>query len=379
VSVWKCGECDRIYGYELPVCTFCGGVLSAGGADYGEVLAVTEVLSPPTGHAEVPYWVALVGCTDSSRRLVKLDRYVDTGEIVGIGVDVRPALAVVGVIGTGVMGRGLTELLLIKGHRVVWCGRAQAGLGRAREKVFDRLSRVMDQTQIEHASGLLSTSTDLAALAACGVVIEAVVEDLGPKSKVLAAAEKAMRPDAVLATNTSGLSLDDLSRSLERPERFGALHFFNPATRMRLVETSVCASSAPETGDYLDGFAISLGKVPVRVAATPAFVVNRALMPLLNEAVRTLEEGVAPAQDIDAAIRLGLNHPMGPLALADLIGLDVVADIMDNLAQRTGDPTYAPRPMLRGLVEQGHFGRKTGRGFYDYAPKTAGPAAADGK
>ena len=153
---------------------------------------------------------------------------------------------------------------------------------------------------------------------------------------------------------------------LRRPERFGALHFFNPPNRMRLVETAVAPQTSAETSARLDEVALSLGKTPVRVAATPAFAVNRVLMPLLNEAVRELEEGVAPAESIDDAVRLGLNHPMGPLALADLIGLDVVLEIMGNLAERTGDETYEPRPMLRRLVAEGKLGRKTGEGFYVY-------------
>jgi 3-hydroxybutyryl-CoA dehydrogenase len=197
-------------------------------------------------------------------------------------------------------------------------------------------------------------------------VIEAVVEETESKKAALAAAEKHMRDDAVLATNTSGLSIEDLATALARPKNFGVLHFFNPATRMRLVETAIGTQTSPATAEFLDAFSRALGKIPVRVAAKPAFAVNRALMPLLNEAVRELEEGVAPAESIDEAVRLGLNHPMGPLALADLIGLDVVVDIMDNLAERTGDDTYAPRPKLRELVSAGKLGRKSGEGFYEY-------------
>jgi 3-hydroxybutyryl-CoA dehydrogenase len=187
------------------------------------------------------------------------------------------------------------------------------------------------------------------------------------KQAVLPGIEAAMRANTVLATNTSGLSLEDMAESLTRPEQFGALHFFNPPIRMKLVETAVCSKTSQETSAFLDTFAVSLGRVPIRVAATPAFAVNRALMPLLNEAVRELEDGVASAEDIDAAVRLGLNHPMGPLALCDLIGIDVVVNIMDNLVDRTGDESYAPRPLLRTMIEDGRLGRKTGTGFYDHS------------
>jgi 3-hydroxybutyryl-CoA dehydrogenase len=298
------------------------------------------------------------------------------GDEIAIAADERPVLAVIGILGTGVMGMSLTELLLIRGHRVVWVGRSEASFQRACTRVFDRLSRVMGDDEIAAASAALQTTVSYEALGSCDFVIEAVVEELAPKAAVLVAAESAMRDDAILATNTSGLSLDDLSAHLSRPEQFGGLHFFNPATRMRLVETTVCRRTSPATSEALDALAISLGKIPIRVAATPAFVVNRVLMPLLNEAAKAYEEGVAPADHIDEAVRLGLNHPMGPLALADLIGLDVVVNIMDNLVERTGDATYAARPILRELVSAGHLGRKTGRGFYDYAPSPSGALPA---
>ncbi len=186
------------------------------------------------------------------------------------------------------------------------------------------------------------------------------------KVETLKRIEPHMRPDALLVTNTSGLSLDALSSALERPQRFGALHFFNPVNRMRLVETSAASETSDQTAEELDRLSVALGKTPVRVKARPAFVVNRVLMPLINEAVRSLEEEAADAEHIDEAIRLGLNHPMGPLALADLVGLDVVVEIMENLVGQTGDAVYAPRESLTRLVAEGRLGRKTGSGFYSY-------------
>jgi 3-hydroxybutyryl-CoA dehydrogenase len=367
MSHWKCPSCARDYAYELERCTWCGVALGEIEPRSARVLAVTEVSVPSTGHEDVPYWCAFAEAEDGSKVIVKTDRAVSVGDTVGLRGEDAAALAVVGVLGTGTMGRSLAELLLGRGHRVVWCGRSEERLESARNKLIERLGRVMDEDQIADAEARLTTSADYAALASCDVVIEAVVEELESKKAALAAAEVYMRADAVLTTNTSGLSIDDLAMALMRPERFGVLHFFNPATRMRLVETAVGRATTQETAEFLDAFALSLGKTPVRVASTPAFAVNRALMPLLNEAVRELEEGVASAEAIDEAVRLGLNHPMGPLALADLIGLDVVVDIMENLAARTGDETYAPRPMLKGLVAAGKLGRKSGHGFYEYA------------
>jgi len=363
---FTCPQCERDYAYELERCTWCGVELVKHEPGSARIVAITEVRTGSVGHEDVPYWCALAQAADGSKAVVKLDHSASVGSMLSFGADEAVELSVVGILGTGTMGRGLAELLLGRGHRVVWCGRSEGRLAGAKSKLLDRLGRVMDESQITEAASRIITSTGYASLGDCDIVIEAVVEEMSAKKNVLVDAEAHMREDAVLATNTSGLSIDELATVLVRPESFGVLHFFNPATRMRLVETAVGAKTSAATGEYLDAFARSLGKTPVRVAAKPAFAVNRALMPLLNEAVRELEEGVAPAESIDEAIRLGLNHPMGPLALSDLIGLDVIVNIMDNLAERTGDETYAPRPTLRRLVAEGKLGRKTGEGFYDY-------------
>jgi 3-hydroxybutyryl-CoA dehydrogenase len=363
---WMCPACGRDYAYRLDLCTWCRVPLDECEPGTAQIIAVTEVMAPSVGHEDVPYWCAFVRAPDGAQAFVKLDHAALAGDTLSFDSVASAELAVVGVLGTGTMGRGLTELLVGRGHVVVWCGRSDDSMISAHAKLMERLGRVMDETEVAVVESRVETTSDYAALARCDVVIEAVVEELGAKKVALASAEARMRPGAILATNTSGLPIDELASALERPEDFGVLHFFNPATRMRLVETAVGSATSPATSEYLDDFSRSLGKIPVRVAAKPAFAVNRALMPLLNEAVRELEEGVAPAESIDEAIRLGLNHPMGPLALADLIGLDVVVKIMDNLADRTRDATYAPRPMLSRLVSEGKLGRKTGQGFYTY-------------
>jgi 3-hydroxybutyryl-CoA dehydrogenase len=332
----------------------------------GTVVAVTQVDVPSLGHEDVPYWCALVRDEDGSQVLIKRDTALNVGESVALAGVQAEDLSVVGVLGTGIMGRGLVELLLSRGHEVVWVSRSDEALAKGRARVAERLARVMDEDELEAVTSRLVTSAAPDVFVRCDVVIEAVIEELEPKAEALASAESAMRPDAVLATNTSGLPLDELAHHLLLPERFGALHFFNPPSRMRLVETSGCSATSPETLAFLDAFSSSLGKVPVRVAQRPAFVVNRVLMPLINEAIRSLEEGAASPEAIDEAVRLGLNHPMGPLALADLIGLDVVLSIMENLVERTGDLANEPRPMLRSLVHEGKLGRKTGEGFHRY-------------
>lgn len=361
-----CPSCSRTYSYDLMECTYCRVPLAEKASEEGRIVAVTMVNAPSIGHEDVPYWTALVESDEGVAEIIKFDTEVWVGDTVPMSGGAVVHLEAVGIVGTGVMGRGLVELFLARGHHVVWFGRNPERLEKARARALDRLARVMDEDQLAEAEARLLATTEYAGLGDCDVVIEAVAEDLPTKLEVLSKVEAVMRDNAVLATNTSGIPLDDLTGVLKRPQRFGGLHFFNPANRMRLVETSLAADTDESTSVFLDEFALSLGKTPVRVASKPAFVVNRCLMPLLNEAVRTLEEDVAPAESIDEAVRLGLNHPMGPLALADLIGLDVVVEIMDNLAERTGDETYEPRPTLRRLLVQGKLGRKTGEGFYTY-------------
>jgi len=363
---YHCPECDRRYAYDLDECTFCRVPLTVEEPASATVLAVTRVDVPSLGHEDVPYWCVLVRDENGCQAIEKRDVSVNVGDGLAFAELAAAELAVVGVVGTGVMGRGLVEMLLSRGHTTVWISRSDASLEKAHARVHDRLARTMDEDELVEVSSRLVMSTSMEGLATCDVVIEAVIEELEPKQQALREAEVAMRPDAILATNTSGLPLDELAAVLARPELFGALHFFNPPGRMRLVETSICARTSPQTSEFLEEFALSLGKVPVRVVQRPAFVVNRVLMPLINEAIRALEENAAPAASIDEAVRLGLNHPMGPLALADLIGLDVVLSIMENLVDRTGDLSYDPRPMLKQLVAAGKLGRKTGEGFHVY-------------
>ncbi len=367
MSMRPCQGCGRRYGYPVDVCTVCRSPLGETGERNGEVVAVTEVATPSPGHEDVPYWCALVMLDDGSYAISKHDAPIGIGDKTHTSARETATAFRIGIVGSGVMARGLVELFLARGLEVVWVARSLERLEIARAKVESRLVRVMDDEQLAFALSRLALSDDLAHLAACDLVIEAVVEEIEPKLAVLRSIEQAVSSECLIATNTSSLPLDVLASALERPVRFGGMHFFNPPIRMRLVEIVRSPQTDDDTDERLFELSLSLGKIPVRVANSPGFVVNRVLMPLLNEAVRALEDGVAPAEDIDEAIRLGLNHPMGPLALADLIGLDVVVNIMDDLHNRLGDAAYAPRPMLRQLVEQGKSGRKAGAGFYDYS------------
>lgn len=361
-----CEGCGRTYHAPVTRCTFCDTRLAEHHPETATVVAVTEVTVPSLGHEEVPYWCSLVEDDAGVRFIVKSDVARTVGERVPLIPAAAEEVAIVGLVGTGVMGSSLVEMLLARGHEVVWVGRSAESLERAHDKVFVRLGRTMDAAQLDDAHSRLTATTALDALSRCEVVIEAIVEDLEAKLDILPRIEANLAPGAVLATNTSAMPVDILARSLSHPERFGVLHFFNPAPRMRLVEIAGCPQTAEEVMATFERFVLSLGKQPVTVSARPAFVVNRTLMPLINEAVRSLEEGAADAVHIDEAIRLGLNHPMGPLSLADLIGIDVVVEIMQTIVRETGDRSYEPRPMLVKLLAEGALGRKSGRGFFIY-------------
>jgi 3-hydroxybutyryl-CoA dehydrogenase len=217
--------------------------------------------------------------------------------------------------------------------------------------------------------------TSLEDLRDCELVIESAVEDLAIKNALLADIERHLSPTAILATNTSSLPLDALASGLARPERFVALHFFNPVSRMPLVEVGRAAKTDDDVVESVAQFAEQLEKVPVRVAGTPGYIVNRLLVPALLQAIETLELGIARPEEIDEAMRLGCGHPMGPLALADFIGLDVVLAMARTLQRELRDARYRAPSLLRRLVFAGHLGKKTGRGVYDYRGDT--PVAND--
>ena len=273
----------------------------------------------------------------------------------------------VGVVGLGAMGAGIAQLCVEAGVETV--GReVTAELGeRARGRIEHFLTRKVEKGQIESFDiGLLTTTTELADLTGCDLVIEAIVEELAPKQELFAELGRVCGPDAVLATNTSALSVTEIASATERPERVVGMHFFNPAPLMPLVEIVRAERSADEAFETAFALGERLGKHPIRCHDTPGFVVNRVLIPLLNDCVRVLDEARVTVEDLDAGMKHGAGWPMGPCELLDLVGIDVHVHASEALWAKLREPRMAAPPRLVAMANAGLLGRKTGRGFYEH-------------
>jgi 3-hydroxybutyryl-CoA dehydrogenase len=277
----------------------------------------------------------------------------------------------IGIIGAGTMGSGIAQVCAGAGLYVILIDVSEARVAEGVAAIgrnFDRLvaKAKLSAANKEAALGRIRSSTSYDALASADVVIEAATENLELKLTILKKIDSLVRPDATVASNTSSVSITKLASAISRPERFIGMHFFNPVPVMGLVEIVRGLQTSEETHDAVEALATKLGKTPITVKSAPGFVVNRILLPMLNEAFFVLGEGDAEASDIDEGMKLGCNHPMGPLALADLIGLDVLLSVMETIHDEFGDSKYRPAPLLKELVAAGYLGRKSGRGVYRY-------------
>jgi len=277
----------------------------------------------------------------------------------------------VGVIGAGTMGSGIAQVVASSGRKVVLIDVSEASLERGLKTIEKSLARMVKKGDI--AEGVvraivsnIKATASFQDLSDVDMVIEAVFEEIGVKRETFKKLDELTKPEIILATNTSSLPIVEIAMSTKRPDKVVGMHFFNPAPLMKLVEVVKSLTTSDETLELAYDFSKALGKEPVKAKDIPGFIVNRILMPMLNEAVFTLQDGVGSAEDIDKAMKLGTNQPMGPLALIDLIGLDVTLDVIDVLYKEFLDSKYRAAPLLRQMVRSGWLGRKSGRGFYEY-------------
>jgi 3-hydroxybutyryl-CoA dehydrogenase len=276
------------------------------------------------------------------------------------------------VAGAGQMGNGIVQVSAVAGYDVCMIDIAENFVANGMANIEKNLGRAVDKGRMsaedrDAALARISTGLDVGASADANLFIEAAPENIELKRDLFARAVAALSDDAIIASNTSSLSITQLAAAAGCPERFVGIHFFNPPPAMALVEVISGLLTSPETAAAAKAFVEKVGKVPVMASDSPGFVANRILFPMINEAVYALYEGVASAADIDAAMKAGANHPMGPLALADLVGLDTTLAIIETLYRDLGDTKYRPCPLLKRYVAAGRLGRKTGAGFYEYA------------
>lgn len=362
---YYCDNCNKYWSHEVTNCIFCGAETRKVDESEYTVLSSTKVHVPSKGNENVPYFVYLLQDKNGQKIIRKSDNQYQIGDQVNLDKTTSQKYSV-GVIGTGLMGAQIAEYLIQADYPVVLKTRSEESIQKITSKIQKKLSKKLQEQEVEKCLENLTITTDYSDFDGIDLIIEAAKEDLEVKKEIFSSLTKVCKPNTIFATNSSSLSIDALADVTDRPGQFIGLHFFNPVHRMGLVEVVIDTKTSDATKEFAIKLAEDLKKQPIIVQNSPGFIVNRMLLPQINEAIRLLGNGIASKEDIDSAVKLGLNHPMGPFELADFIGLDTCLLILEVLQTNLGDDHYKPAPLLQEMVEQGKLGFKSGEGFYSY-------------
>lgn len=360
---YYCNECGKWWNYPIKKCIFCGNDIQEIVETEYNVIGFTQVKVPSIENPKVPYFNYLLEDNNGNKIIKKSFNEYKIGDFINLKEN-KNNVYTVGIIGTGQMGFGIAEYMLKKGHFTIV--KTRSNKESVISKFVDKLSKDHTEEQINKITEKLIVTLDYSSMKECDIVIEAVFENIDTKKAVFNALSKYCDKNTIFATNTSSISIDNLAENIDRPEKFIGMHFFNPVSRMDLIEVVVGTKTSKETQKWISDFSYELQKIPIVVKNSPGFIVNRLLLPQLNEAVLLLEENKANKEDIDKAMKLGLNHPMGPFQLADFIGIDICLSILETIYENMGDEKYRPANTLIDMVKKGKLGFKSGEGFYKY-------------
>jgi 3-hydroxybutyryl-CoA dehydrogenase len=351
--------------YAVEKCIFCGGNLTQKEETKYHVIGYSEVHVPSTGNERVPYFVNLLEDEQSQKKIKKSFIKYQIGDLFSFEEDFHQNLTV-GIIGTGLLGIQLAAFMLQVGYPTILKTRDEGTVNPSIQKIRKILSKQSEEKEVDRMLQNFSITLQYPDLRSCNIIIEAVAEDITIKKEVFDKLSKSCEKTTILATNSSSLSIDKIAEGISNPERCIGMHFFNPIHKMDLIEVVIGKRTSQNTQDSIVAFASELNKRPIVVKNSPGYIVNRLLLPQINEAIQILESGISTKEDIDNAVTLGLNHPMGPLQLADFIGLDICLSILEVLSDEFQEKKYRPAHLLYQMVNEGKLGYKTKEGFYRY-------------
>lgn len=361
----RCKECGREWDYPFANCIFCGCKISNVDIDKYTVEEIVQVFVPTEDHPITPYYIMLMKDSDGSYRFQKTFQRFDIGQTIPAKEGLNENLTI-GIVGTGITSKGLAEVALRAGAKVILKSRSHAALDTTLDTISRNLSKSINSNEVQIMLKNVIPTTEYELLAESDFVIESVIEDIEVKRNVFHRLDSTCDPDVILASNTSSLQISQIAKDLKYPERVVGLHFFNPIVRMQLVEIVKGDSTSEDVLVNCAELVSRLNKVSILVKDTPGFVVNRLLFAMINEACHMLDRGTSRIENIDKAMKLGANFPMGPFELADFIGIDLCRDIIENLNKSSNSTLFLPCDVMIDLIEKGHLGKKTGKGFYEY-------------